>query len=132
LYVELKKQLDGNGQENKKLEPIFNVTDQESGNSYSNKNNHRLYSGPRAGLESLVYFLQKGYLPWWASGSAVWDEQWLQKLTASDWERLNLFLLSGDENPSFRLATQFSAGFLFILLKGLGVSLNTIDAWDWL
>lgn len=132
LYAELNKVLGGNNQHFTNGKPVLESVNGEAWDyPAKNENNQHSYSGSRAGLESLLYFLRHGYLTWWASGLADWNEEWLQKLTTGDWDSVKQFLLSQGRNPVLRLTSQFNDDFLSVVIKGLGVTSNTMDAWRW-
>ncbi|SHH64485.1 hypothetical protein SAMN04488109_4797 [Chryseolinea serpens] len=93
---------------------------------------HRLYPAPKARLESLLFFLRKGYLPWWGSGLTGWDESWLVELTSAEVKDLKDFFTTADEASRSRLITQFSDAFIDRLLWRTTRQVEIIDTWLWL
>lgn len=93
---------------------------------------HRLFPAPKARLESLLFFLRKGYLPWWGSGLTGWDESWLEELTSAEVKGLKDFFTTADEASRSRLITQFSDAFIDRLLWRTTRQVEIIDTWLWL
>jgi len=89
-------------------------------------------------VTAFLFFLQRGYLPWWYSNEPAWNQEWLQKLTEENWQELRNFLKSYQENEVYyepalvRLISQFSDRFLASMLKGLQRKEPVEKAWDWL
>jgi hypothetical protein len=96
------------------------------------KEQYRLLTGSRGRLESFLFFLKAGYLPWWAAGLADWNKEWLDRLTAAEWTIIKDFFTANDNSPLLRLTTQVNDEFLATLLKGINGTQKTMDAWSWL
>ncbi|HEY5749325.1 MAG TPA: contractile injection system tape measure protein [Chryseolinea sp.] len=94
--------------------------------------NHRLYPTRKARLESLLFFLRKGHLPWWGSGLADWDESWLEELTSTEVKDLKDFFITTDDASRSRVITQFSDAFIDRLLWRTTRQVEIIDTWLWL
>lgn len=93
---------------------------------------YKVYGERRARLESFFFFLQKGYLPWWASRLEPWNESWLKALTAEEMTGMKFFLAAHDTTSIARLCTQFDDNFIAALLSILGTTANTIGPWQWM
>lgn len=128
LYKELQKQLQQRLSE--AVNPVF------SGNlkryDFDKSNNDRHYFGEEGKLEILCFFLQKGYLPWYGSAIAQWDEDWLQTLAEKEITIFKDFLSAASAAPIRRLTTQFDDSFLQSLLQRFGVTIETAKTWEWL
>jgi hypothetical protein len=131
LYIELQKALAPYLIESGKSMPV-NSNHSEWENDQNDDENFRLLTGSRGRLESLLFFLRTGNLPWWAAGLADWDEVWLQQLTSDEWIIIKQFFTTNDDNPVLRLITQVSDEFLATLVKGINGTEKIIDAWQWL
>jgi hypothetical protein len=92
----------------------------------------RLYNTKQARLESLLFFLRKGYLPWWGSALTGWDEPWLEELTSAEVNVLKDFFTTANEASRSRLITQFSDAFIDRLLWRTTRQVEIIDTWLWL
>jgi hypothetical protein len=96
------------------------------------KTNHRVYDARKGRLASLLFFLRKGYLPWWGSGLAAWDEAWLEELTLAEVKELKDFFVAADLVPRSRMITQFPDAFIDRLLWRTTRQVEIIDTWVWL
>ncbi|WP_315817951.1 contractile injection system tape measure protein [Paraflavitalea speifideaquila] len=89
-------------------------------------------------VTAFLFFLQRGYLPWWYSNEPAWKPEWLQQLTEENWQELRNGLIVRQENEGYyepallRLISQYSDGFLTNLLKGLQLKEPVEKAWSWL
>ena len=113
-------------------ETILTGTEATERNYAETSKTDRFYTGQQGKLEALVYFLNKGQLPWWGAQLADWDEIWLTSLTENEVSRFKNFFTLNDEKPIRRLATQFKDNFIEQLLQRLGITEETAQAWQWL
>ena len=131
LYTELKKQLDPYVSASHST--IEGTPQQTNGHSdRDDKQDHRLLTSTRLRLESLLFFLKSGRLPWWAHDNYEWDEQWLQQLDPSGWLLIKDFFVSNNNDAVLRLITHVNDQFLGELVRGLSGNSKATEAWRWL
>ena len=133
LYAEMRRILDEHRKRMVKDEPLFKDSADE-GNHEPAKNNtaDKFYTDQQARLKVFFFFLSNGYLPWWGSGIANWNEHWLQKLTPGDITSIREFLSGADDTVTLRLATQFSEIFIRQFIMMMGITENLVEPWNWL
>ena len=106
-----------------------------SGQQWNNetefKEGYRLLSDSARKLESLLYFLESGRLPWWASDLGGWDREWFQHLSPVEWKTIREYFIAKDHDVVFRLISQVNDECLAELVKGLGGTEEIIDGWNW-
>ena len=126
LYTELQKSLAHyfNISENNIKMPEFKE-EQPGSENYN-------YDEQQGKLKAWYFFLHNGYLPWWGSALANWDEAWLQKLTGNDIDSLKKHLIENDNRLVQRIVTHFKDDFIQQLLERFGITIDTKQAWTWL
>lgn len=107
----------------KKEEDIFYGND---------KKKDRSFTGAQARMLALHFYLVNGYLPWWGTQLAGWDQDWLAGLSTEEIGHLRDFLTAENDTPLLRIASQFSEEFTNLLLEKLGVSGNLHEPVNWL
>ena len=87
----------------------------------SGENNVKVVNRRQSNLDSFIFFLEHGYLPWYFkfTGFESWEKNLESFLTSSDWIYLSKWLEKEIENSSYsvdRLILQFSDNFLTFIL----------------
>lgn len=86
-----------------------------------------ILSGPFA---TLVFYLENGRLPGWVPMNHRMEEDWLQSLDRTQQETLKK-LFQKSEQALIRLASQFSAPFIFKFLQPFQPEKSLFDHWQW-
>ncbi len=86
--------------------------------------NVKIFTPVESKLNSLMYFLEYGYFPWYAANNSMdgWEESLKTTLTASDWSEFAQWLQKQGEANEYlitRLILQFSDDFLVFFTTAL-------------